>query len=171
MWIVTLRLGARIAALGPRFCILGEFSTPVEDPVDKKANAQRRTRMPGAAVDTSDVTTIWKRCVADVQTRLTTPASRAWFEETEALALTHDAITLKAPNSFAKEWLEHRYANLLADALRRACGRELRVDILAATPSGTGPLPVPILQAITEPGRTEDESGTFNPRYNFETFV
>jgi chromosomal replication initiator protein len=123
-------------------------------------------------VETSDVATIWRRCVADVQARLTTPASRAWFEETEALALTHDAITLKAPNSFAKEWLEHRYANLLQDALRRACGRELRVDILTAAPGGVGPIPIPIPAALTEPNRPEeDESGTLNPRYNFETFV
>ena len=67
-----------------------------------------------APVETSDVRAVWNACVADVQARLTTPASRAWFEETEPLALTDDAITLRAPNSFAKEWLEHRYANLLS---------------------------------------------------------
>ncbi len=127
----------------------------------------------GTTVDTTDVRSIWQRCVADVQARLTTPASRAWFEETEALALTDDAITLRAPNSFAKEWLEHRYANLLADALRRACGRNLRVDILTASSSGSGPLPIPIPAAPAEPERGAEESGgvTFNPRYNFETFV
>jgi chromosomal replication initiator protein len=123
-------------------------------------------------VDQSDVRSIWQRCVADVQARLTTPASRAWFEETEPLALTDEAITLRAPNSFAKEWLEHRYANLLADALRRACGRNLRVDILTASGGGSGPLPIPIPSAPAEPGRVEDDSGaSFNPRYNFESFV
>jgi len=121
-------------------------------------------------VDTTDVRSIWQRCVADVQARLTTPASRAWFEETEPLALTDDAITLRAPNSFAKEWLEHRYANLLADALRRACGRDLRVDILTASSNSAGPLPIPIPSAPARSGRFEEESG-FNPRYNFETFV
>src|SRR5207247_1296678 len=79
---------------------------------------------------------------------------------------------LRAPNSFAKEWLEHRYSNLLADALRRACGRELRVDILTASPSGAGPIPIPIPHSPPEPGRVDDDSvGDFNPRYNFETFV
>src|SRR5687767_413767 len=96
------------------------------------------------AVDSTDVRSVWERCVADVQARLTTPASRAWFEETEPLALTDEAITLRAPNSFAKEWLEHRYANLLADALRRACGRDVRVEILAGGANGAGALPVPV---------------------------
>jgi chromosomal replication initiator protein len=126
----------------------------------------------GTTVDTADVRSIWQRCVADVQARLTTSASRAWFEETEPLALTEDAITLRAPNSFAKEWLEHRYANLLADALRRACGRDLRVDILTGSSGGSGPLPISLPPSLAEPGRVEDDAtGSFNPRYNFETFV
>jgi chromosomal replication initiator protein len=122
------------------------------------------------AVDSTDVRSVWQRCVADVQARLTTPASRAWFEETEPLALTDEAITLRAPNSFAKEWLEHRYANLLADALRRACGRDLRVEILAGGANGAGALPVPIPAATRGP-QAEDEKGALNPRYNFDTFV
>ncbi len=122
---------------------------------------------PGIA---ADVHSVWKQCVEDVQARLTTPASRAWFEETEALAMSDEAITLRAPNSFAKEWLEHRYGNLLQDALRRACGRELRLEILSAAPGGQGPVPIPVPRAPAQ-AQTEDDSGTLNPRYNFETFV
>ena len=122
------------------------------------------------AVGSTDVRSVWQRCVADVQARLTTPASRAWFEETEPLALTDEAITLRAPNSFAKEWLEHRYANLLADALRRACGRDLRVEILAGGASGASALPVPVPVAPRGP-QGEEERGALNPRYNFDTFV
>ena len=115
---------------------------------------------------------VWSACVADVQARLSTPASRAWFEETEPLALTDDAITLRAPNSFAKEWLEHRYANLLADALRRACGRDLRVEILTGAGGGAGPIPIPIPSAPSSNRLSEDEpSAALNPRYNFDTFV
>src|SRR5436309_1989703 len=40
----------------------------------------------------SDVRTIWARCIADVQARLATPASWAWFERTEHLALSADAM-------------------------------------------------------------------------------
>ncbi|MGH2757942.1 MAG: chromosomal replication initiator protein DnaA [Actinomycetota bacterium] len=117
----------------------------------------------------ADVHAVWQRCVNDVQARLTTPASRTWFEETEALALTDDSITLRAPNSFAKEWLEHRYATLLQDALRRACGRELRLEILAGS-NGSGPLPIPPPPAPA--GAPADaHQASLNPRYTFETFV
>ena len=123
----------------------------------------------GTSVATADVHAIWQRCVDDVQARLATPASRAWFEETEPLALTDDAITLRAPNSFAKEWLEHRYANLLQDALRRACGRELRLEILTGG-GGAGPLTIPPPPAPAEV--TQDaHQASLNPRYTFETFV
>jgi chromosomal replication initiator protein len=132
------------------------------------------------SMEATDVKAIWERCVADVQARLSTPASKAWFDETEALALTDEAITLRAPNSFAKEWLEHRYANLLQDAIRRACGRELRVEILTGAGGGSGPLPIPMpatssgQQASPQTGgtTTEDDSvASLNPRYNFDTFV
>jgi chromosomal replication initiator protein len=125
-------------------------------------------------METTDVHAVWNACVADVQARLTTPASRAWFEETEPLTLTDEAITLRAPNSFAKEWLEHKYSNLLADALRRACGRDLRVEILTGAANGTGPIPLPVpVAAQMGTGRpvTEEDSAALNPRYNFDTFV
>jgi chromosomal replication initiator protein len=113
---------------------------------------------------------VWNACVADVQARLTTPASKAWFEETEPLALTDEAITLRAPNSFAKEWLEHRYSNLLQDALRRACGRDLRVEILTGSAGGAGPVPIP-LPAAPQQTREDADPAALNPRYNFDTFV
>jgi chromosomal replication initiator protein len=118
----------------------------------------------------TEVEAVWQRCVTDVQARLTTPASRAWFEDTEAIALSHDAITLRAPNSFAKEWLEQRYGSLLTDALRRASGRDLRVEILTAPPNGTARLAIPSPMPAVEPKRADD-SPALNPRYAFETFV
>jgi chromosomal replication initiator protein len=118
----------------------------------------------------ADVHEVWQRCVNDVQARLTTPASRTWFEETEALALTDDSITLRAPNSFAKEWLEHRYATLLQDALRRACGRELRLEILAGSNNSAGPLPIPAPPTAAD-APADAHQASLNPRYTFETFV
>jgi chromosomal replication initiator protein len=126
------------------------------------------------SMEATDVRRIWDRCVADVQSRLSTPASKAWFEETEPLALTDDAITLRAPNSFAKEWLEHRYSNLLQDALRRACGRDLRVEILTGSGGGAGPLPIPVPVSPSHQksgGAADDDPAALNPRYNFDTFV
>jgi chromosomal replication initiator protein len=118
----------------------------------------------------TEVEAVWQRCVTDVQARLTTPASRAWFDDTEAIALSHDAITLRAPNSFAKEWLEQRYGNLLADALRRASGRDLRVEILTAPPGSSARFAIPAPMPPVEV-RGPDDSPALNPRYAFETFV
>src|SRR2546429_246493 len=109
----------------------------------------------------TDVQSVWTRCVTDVQARLTTPASRAWFDDTQAVALSEDAITLRAPNSFAKEWLEQRYGNLLADALRRASGRELRVEILTAPANGGAAYAIPPPPVPQAP--SSDDAPTLNP--------
>jgi chromosomal replication initiator protein len=138
--------------------------------VDSASNALGGGHMGGTSMAALDVHAVWQRCVDDVQARLTTPASRAWFEETEPLALTDEAITLRAPNSFAKEWLEHRYANLLQDALRRACGRELRLEILTGS-NGAGPLPIPVPPAPADAPADAAHQASLNPRYTFETFV
>jgi chromosomal replication initiator protein len=109
-----------------------------------------------------------------VQANLSTPSSRAWFEETEALALTDEAITMRAPNSFAKEWLEHRYATVLAETLRRVCGREIRIEILTGAAHGAGPIPIPLPappSPVSAGAVAEDDSAMLNPRYNFDTFV
>jgi chromosomal replication initiator protein len=124
--------------------------------------------MGGPTIATMDVQAVWQRCVDDVQARLPTPASRAWFEETEPVAISDDAITLRAPNSFAKEWLEHRYANLLQDALRRASGRDLRLDILIGGNGTPVPMPPPPVPADAP---ADSRQASLNPRYMFETFV
>ena len=139
--------------------------------MDRAPNALGGGPVGGSSMAIVDVQTVWQRCVDDVQSRLSTPASKAWFEETEPLAITDEAITLRAPNSFAKEWLEHRYTNLLQDALRRACGRELRLEILTGGGNGSGPLPVPIPPLPREVSPEEGHQASLNPRYAFETFV
>ncbi len=116
---------------------------------------------------------VWEQCLTAVRERLSTPASRAWFEETEPVSLSQEAITLCAPHSFAKEWLEQRYAGLLQETLNRAAGRELRVEIV--TQNGGSPQPVPAMPpppvpAAPAPEEQEDQAA-LSPRYTFETFV
>jgi chromosomal replication initiator protein len=109
-----------------------------------------------------------------VRDKLSTPASRAWFEETEAISLSEESITLCAPSSFAKEWLEQRYAPMLHDTLSQAAGRDLRVDIVISAGGGLTPL-TQIPAFPSEPPEPTPEDGpdgaVFGPRYSFETFV
>jgi chromosomal replication initiator protein len=110
-----------------------------------------------------------------VRDRLSTPASRAWFEETQAVALSDDSITLRAPHSFAKEWLEQRYAGVLQDALTQAAGRSLRVEIVTSS-GGTivqAPPAPPSLTIVQDEDEQPSDEGepALSPRYTFETFV
>jgi chromosomal replication initiator protein len=160
---------------GPRaaFRFLGEVSTPVDEVVDKAANAQG-----GVSLPLTEVQTVWQECLTMVRDRLQTPASRAWFEETQPVHITDESITLRAPHSFAKEWLEQRYAGVLQDALARAAGRSLRVEIVTpanGTVVQTPPMPELDLTAHAPNGSrdldADDDEPALSPRYTFETFV
>jgi len=120
------------------------------------------------------VQAVWQECLSVVRDRLENPASRAWFEETHPVALTDESITLRAPHTFAKEWLEQRYGGVLTDAVSRAAGRTLRIEIV--TPPGTvavQPLPVPISTPVEvgPEAEGEQEPSALSPRYTFDTFV
>ncbi|HVE92660.1 MAG TPA: chromosomal replication initiator protein DnaA [Actinomycetota bacterium] len=112
---------------------------------------------------------VWQECLTVVRDRLSTAASRAWFEETHPLTMTDSVITLRAPHRFAKEWLEQRYSGVLQDAVSRAAGRPLHIEIV--TPAGgvavqaPAPLPAPVVQ------REPEAAPELSPQYSFENFV
>jgi len=121
------------------------------------------------------VQAVWQECLSVVRDRLENPASRAWFEETHPVALTEESITLRAPHTFAKEWLEQRYGGVLTDAVSRATGRSLRIEIV--TPPGSvavQPLPVqtpPQVETAPHAAPQQQEASALSPRYTFDTFV
>jgi len=119
----------------------------------------------------TEAQTLWQQCMTEVGGRLQTPASRTWFDETEAVALDTRTLTLRVPHSFAKEWLEQRYSSLLQEILTRTSGRDLRLEIVT---SGSGLAPDTLAAATPptpEPVPDEYDYTSLSSRYAFETFV
>jgi chromosomal replication initiator protein len=118
---------------------------------------------------------VWQQCLILVRDRLTTPASRTWFEETKPVALSDDAITLRAPNAFIKEWLEKRYRSLLNTAIADTVGRSLHVEIVTPSPQALLQVPPVALEhreVFAPPnGAPADADSALIPRHNFENFV
>ncbi|HAW60328.1 MAG TPA: chromosomal replication initiator protein DnaA, partial [Actinobacteria bacterium] len=70
---------------------------------------------------------IWEKALGIIRDQLNTPTFKTWFENTSPVALYEGTLIVSTPNSFAKEWLESRYAVLLKQALSQAAGKEVGV--------------------------------------------
>jgi chromosomal replication initiator protein len=135
-------------------------------------------------LDTETVEQLWERTLARLRERLPSPGARPWIEGTRALSMKDSEIVLAAPSAFAKDWLENRYAALLAEALGAEAGRPLhvRVTVQAARTGEPAPPATTIVVPETRPPErsftptTAATSPTaaatpLNPKYTFESFV
>jgi chromosomal replication initiator protein len=132
-------------------------------------------------LDTETVEQLWERTLARLRERLPSPGARPWIEGTRALSMKGEEILLQAPSAFAKDWLENRYAALLAEALGAEAGRPLHVRVTVQ--SGREAEPSAPSATIVLPEAEAARAGTasapaqapahapLNPKYTFESFV
>ncbi|MHB0976933.1 MAG: chromosomal replication initiator protein DnaA [Candidatus Aquicultorales bacterium] len=113
------------------------------------------------------LTDIWEGALELIQRQLNTPTFRTWFEQTTPLSMEQEVLTISAPNSFAKDWLESRYGGLILNAVREVTG-----------------YPVDIRVVVNAPRKTENKRGVGDPcsprptphqplnlKYTFDSFV
>lgn len=79
---------------------------------------------------------VWEKVLEDVSEEINAPSLRVWFEGTIPVSLTADTLTISAPNSVAKDYIESRFLELLEGALS---------DHLSPTSSA------PSLEIVVEP--------------------
>ncbi|MDI6892385.1 MAG: chromosomal replication initiator protein DnaA [Actinomycetota bacterium] len=117
---------------------------------------------------------IWEKALGIIRDQLNTPTFKTWFENTSPVALYEGTLIVSTPNSFAKEWLESRYAVLLKQALSQAAGEEVGVKFTVKGPqkewAKEGVLEEP--PKIASPvERVAPAAGYLNPKYTFDSFV
>ncbi|MDX6211582.1 MAG: chromosomal replication initiator protein, partial [Frankiales bacterium] len=148
---------------------------------------------------TTGLTELWASALASLDDDSLPAQHRAWIRLTRPLALVEDTALLAAPNDFAKEVLESRLRPVIAAALSRQLGRDIRVAVTVdsslpgesaqpeAQDHGDGrdepadvieleprqalePEPVRGTGRQGQAGRPS-EPARLNPKYTFETFV
>jgi chromosomal replication initiator protein len=114
----------------------------------------------------------WKRLLEEARRELPDAAVRSWLEPAQPLALDEGRLLMGAPDQYAVEWNESKYAPMLARAAERVLGRPTAVvfqvqeerqrrpqmDFFVSPPAAVAQRP----RGITTP---------LNDRYTFETFV
>ncbi|WP_058300549.1 chromosomal replication initiator protein DnaA [Gorillibacterium timonense] len=117
----------------------------------------------------------WQQVLSAIQTRLSKPSFDTWLKSTKASVFTDRSLVICAPNNFAREWLESRYAKLITSTVYETLGIQVEVQFVLeeeaqtlAAAQAAVPAPVaakPVVQA------EENFASMLNPRYTFDTFV
>lgn len=115
---------------------------------------------------------LWQQVLSVLQTKLSKPSFDTWLKSTKAAVFTDSLIVICAPNNFAKEWLETRYAKMIGTAVHDTLGKHVQVqftieEIVPSAPSQ----PVPAVQPAKPVANLHEDSFSLNPKYTFDTFV
>lgn len=125
---------------------------------------------------------LWVETLNIVKGQLNMPTFKTWFENTTPLSNDQNTLVVSAPNSFAREWLESRYSQLLSQSLSQVADKEMIIKFIVKNEEEVIASPDPEKKNLTTVGpRTETEKippetirkplVSLNPKYTFESFV
>ncbi|MFC7440171.1 chromosomal replication initiator protein DnaA [Laceyella putida] len=115
---------------------------------------------------------LWARTLEAIQDKISKPSFETWLKATEAVDLDGDILIVSAPNDFARDWLESRYADLVRDTLKEVTGSTLGVKFVSHTAEKEETETEAPAQLIPEVSEEEaPPKSQLNPRYTFDTFV
>jgi chromosomal replication initiator protein len=115
---------------------------------------------------------LWARTLEAIQDKISKPSFETWLKATEAVDLEADILIVSAPNDFARDWLESRYADLVRDTLREVTGSSLGVKFVSHTAEKNDDQDEAPAQRVPEtPEEEAPAKSQLNPRYTFDTFV
>ncbi|HEV8338066.1 MAG TPA: chromosomal replication initiator protein DnaA [bacterium] len=121
------------------------------------------------SVDITGATELWQVAVRRIAEQLNKPSFESFVKAMRPLNMRGDTLVFSVPDSFAKEWVETRYAGMIRDALRAAAGRDVAVSFTVAEAA-----PAPALEPPSSRERLLPRSINglaLSPKYTFETFV
>ena len=101
---------------------------------------------------------IWNRVLSLMEGPLTSTTLNTWFDDTEALSLTPDRLTLYTPSDFKRDIITSRYLPNIQKALRELFSADIEVTVLGQGEKPQG-----------DPHRGDFLPGT--EEYTFDTFV
>jgi len=123
-----------------------------------------------------DIESIWGNTLKDIKNKINLPTYKAWFEHITPMSLKKNCLTISVGSSFAKEWLESRYSNLLSDSIKKVINSSCKIKIVAA-PESLESTKRYDYEYINEPAKGVEypnkkiRNSTFNTNYTFDTFV
>ena len=120
-----------------------------------------------------NIADLWNKALANIEKKISKPSFETWMKSTKAHSLQGDTLVITAPNEFARDWLEQRYSQLIAEILYDITGESLAVKFIIPQNSGDEEhdLPNPPKKVQKEEDQHELLGSMLNPKYTFDTFV
>ncbi|RDU37249.1 chromosomal replication initiator protein DnaA [Neobacillus piezotolerans] len=120
-----------------------------------------------------NISDLWNAALATIETKISKPSFDTWLKSTKAHLLQGNTLVVTAPNEFARDWLEERYAQLISEILYDITGEELEVKfIIPQVKNDEEPeLHLPKKKFKKEEENNDIPQTMLNPKYTFDTFV
>lgn len=119
---------------------------------------------------------IWKNTLEDIKNKINLPTYKAWFEHITPVSFKKNCITVSVGSSFAKEWLESRYLNLLSESLKNVTNNSYKIKIITVPSDNRNTDYVyeeyPGEESVNSTGTaSKPRVSSFNSKYTFDTFI
>lgn len=115
----------------------------------------------------------WEQVLALLQNKVSKPSYDTWFKSTKATLFSETLVRVKAPNEFAREWLETRYSKIITSAIFELFNRNVEIkfiveeeiinEFVQSTPR--------VIPSNKPQVFNEDFATQLNAKYTFDTFV
>ncbi len=130
--------------------------------------------MKGVNMSLENIQELWENTLSKVEEKISKPSFETWLKSTKADSLKDDTLVIVAPNEFARDWLESRYASLISDTLYEVTGAELQTKFII--PETKEVNHDDVKPAIKQAPNDKDEGqespqSMLNSKYTFDTFV
>ncbi|MBF6634411.1 MAG: chromosomal replication initiator protein DnaA, partial [Planococcus sp. (in: Bacteria)] len=115
---------------------------------------------------------LWSSVLAQVETKISKPSFETWLKSTKLLSYQDDTVTISAPNSFARDWLENHYVHLITGILSDSTGDDMMIKFVVPKDQDMDDFQLPAPRI--KPGQDQQQEflpGMLNPKYTFDTFV
>jgi len=106
----------------------------------------------------------WQKVLSKVEEKVNPQSYSTWFKPTQLLRRDGDALYVRVPNAFFRDWL-NEHIDVVLDAAQSAGVGEINVVYLIEEGSAK---PEPPTQGSLD---FESIDNTLNPKYTFDTFV
>ena len=117
---------------------------------------------------------LWEEISGRLKEALSAGTYAKWFGDVHRLELEDETLVLTVPSEFTRDWIEGHFLGLIGAAVRDITGVEHPVELKVAgnDESTTEDLGgVEALVPMVQPVRGRPESGGFNAKYTFDSFV
>ncbi|PKG25882.1 chromosomal replication initiator protein DnaA [Cytobacillus horneckiae] len=116
---------------------------------------------------------LWQKTLANIEKKISKPSFDTWLKSTKAHSLQGDTLVIKAPNEFARDWLEERYSPLISGILEELTGEKLEVKFIIPQNQKEEELEalIPSKKKPPEEEQPDIPLNMLNTKNTFDTFV